>query len=99
MFGAVASSQELLAALGPPTSDAAAVLNGKPPAPPSVKKVVTIQSAKPYPYELPIGGTALVMIDFQRDFMEEGGFGAALGNDVSLLQVKVGGAFWLGTGV
>jgi hypothetical protein len=53
-----------------------------------MKKVVTIQSAQPYPYVLPLGATALVMIDFQRDFMEGGGFGAALGNDVSLLQVS-----------
>ena len=42
-------------------------------------------AATPFEYAFPAARTALVVIDMQRDFIEPGGFGASLGNDVSLL--------------
>ena len=43
-------------------------------------------TARPYPFCFDPAHTAIVLIDMQRDFLEPGGFGAMLGNDVGQLQ-------------
>ena len=46
-------------------------------------------AALPFDYEYPRARLALVVINMQRDFVEPGGFGASLGNDVTRLQAIV----------
>src|ERR1700680_3998909 len=46
--------------------------------------------AEPYEFAFAPDEAALLIIDMQRDFLEPGGFGESLGNDVSLLRRTIG---------
>lgn len=48
-----------------------------------------ISTAQPFQITFDTATSALIVIDMQRDFIEPGGFGETLGNDVSLLQAIV----------
>ena len=53
-----------------------------------MSEIVTVV-ADPNPFRFDPARTALVLIDMQRDFVEPGGFGETLGNDVSVLQAVI----------
>jgi nicotinamidase-related amidase len=50
--------------------------------------LITVK-AKPYSYAFDPAATALIVIDMQRDFIEPGGFGQTLGNNIGLLAAIV----------
>jgi nicotinamidase-related amidase len=50
---------------------------------------LAVASAKPFAYRFAPASTALIVIDMQRDFIEPGGFGETLGNDVARLAAIV----------
>jgi nicotinamidase-related amidase len=51
-------------------------------------RTITVE-AEPYPFEFSPATCALLIIDMQRDFLEPGGFGEMLGNDVSQLRSAI----------
>ncbi len=51
--------------------------------------MATMIQAEPEAISVNLERTAILMIDMQRDFLEPGGFGETLGNDVSLLAKAV----------
>jgi biuret amidohydrolase len=50
-----------------------------------MSRSILLPFARPFAFEFELAHTALVIIDMQRDFIEPGGFGETLGNDVSRL--------------
>ena len=50
---------------------------------------MAIIQAELHAFDLDQARASLVIIDMQRDFLEPGGFGEALGNDVSLLRQTI----------
>jgi len=54
-----------------------------------IEKSSTKIEAEPYAFVFTPGACALLILDMQRDFLEPGGFGEMLGNDVSQLRQSI----------
>ncbi|WP_449350629.1 cysteine hydrolase family protein [Streptomyces shaanxiensis] len=54
----------------------------------AVAESLSVEAA-PYAFTFDLAETALVLIDMQRDFLEPGGFGESLGNDVEQLRKTI----------
>src|SRR6266446_5355005 len=59
------------------------------PAPILLRMPTTLIDAEPAPIAIDRERVALLIIDMQRDFLESGGFGESLGNDVRLLRAAI----------
>ncbi|KAJ8612847.1 hypothetical protein CTAYLR_002090 [Chrysophaeum taylorii] len=98
VFGATASSDNICSVLETlaerPPRNAAAVRWPPPPFlfPSLPDRTDVAVDAEPALFRFNRGNVALVMIDWQRDFLDADGFGASLGNDVSVLAPALGPA-------
>jgi nicotinamidase-related amidase len=61
----------------------------QPATPPGAQPGTVTVPADPYPFTFDPAHAALLLIDMQRDFVEPGGFGETLGNDVGLLRAVI----------
>ena len=97
VFGCIASSDIILRVLDTlPTHEPGARPPTWPQRPFQLMEAYpttdSILEAKPFPYVFSPKSLALVMVDWQNDFLNPLGFGAALGNDVSSLRKGVANA-------
>ena len=89
VFGCIASSDAILKVLDALPSRPMSGPCTWPPRPfrPLVLEATTSTiEAKPFPFAFSPSSVALVMIDWQSDFLDARGFGASLGNDVTSLR-------------